>query len=277
MLSYRHAFHAGNHADVLKHSVLIQCLDYLRKKEKAFTYIDTHSGAGLYHLNEGYAAQNKEWLSGTGKLFDIIDEQFAPGLLQRYQEIVSPFWKSSQTYPGSAVIASQLLRSQDKAFCFELHPRDFELLYTELGTDPCFKIIRSDGPRECLSLLPPLSRRGCILIDPSYEIKSDYIDLQTHIAAIMKKFSTGTVIIWYPLLARQDALAFPASLINQYAGNRCRIELQFAEKSVGERGMYGSGLVIYNPPWTLKQTLEQDMPTVADLLKGSWFLEWKEN
>ncbi len=274
MLSYRHAFHAGNAADVLKHAILIQCLDYIGQKEKGYMYADTHSGAGLYHLSEGYAAQNGEWLSGAGR---VIDETSEVWLLHRYREIIIPFWQNSKTYPGSSIIAARLMRPQDKAYCFELHPRDFELLHAELENDRRFKIIKADGPKGFVSLLPPPARRGCILIDPSYEIKSDYIDLQKHIAAALKRFSAGTYIIWYPLLARPDALSFPVSLMNLYQGNRCRIELQFSEKSPEERGMYGCGLVIYNPPWILQSVLEQDMPALAGLLNGTWFLEWEES
>jgi 23S rRNA (adenine2030-N6)-methyltransferase len=279
MLSYRHAFHAGNAADVLKHSVLIQCLDYMGQKEKAYTYIDTHAGAGLYYLDEGYSAQNKEWLSGTGKIIDAIDETDAKSdsqLLNRYQEVVSPFWQSSKSYPGSSLIASEIMRPQDKAFCYELHPRDFEMLHSELEYDKRFKIIKADGPKDFVSLLPPPSRRGCILIDPSYEIKSDYIDLQKYIAAALKRFATGTYIIWYPLLARDDALDFPQSLMHLYDGNRCRVEIQFSGMSPEERGMYGCGLIIYNPPWTLKNILEDDMPRLSTLLNGTCTLEWKE-
>jgi 23S rRNA (adenine2030-N6)-methyltransferase len=250
----------------------------MSQKEKAYAYIDTHAGAGLYHLDEGYSAQNKEWLSGTGK---VIDEKSGLKLLDRYKEIINPFWNSSKAYPGSSLIASRVMRSQDKAFCYELHPRDFEILNTELERDRRFKIIKDDGPKGFVSLLPPPTRRGCILIDPSYEIKSDYIDLQKYIAAALKRFSTGTYIIWYPLLAREDArqmaLDFPVSLMNLYAGNRCRIEINFSEKSPEEKGMYGCGLVVYNPPWILKTMLEQEMPSMAEMLDGTWFLEWKES
>lgn len=300
MLSYRHAFHAGNAADVLKHSVLIQCLEYMRQKEKGFTYIDTHAGAGLYHLDEGYAAQNKEWFSGTGKVIDKINlinlvnpidkidrtellcasfEKSEPRLLNRYREIISPFWQSAKRYPGSCVIAAQILRSQDKAFCYELHPRDFELLHTQLENDRRFKIIKSDGPKDFVSLLPPLTRRACILIDPSYEMKTDYINLPKYISAALKRFANGIYIIWYPLLTRKDVreitMEFPSSLMNFYDGNRCRIEIQFSEILPEERGMYGCGLVIYNPPWVLKEILEYDIPRLANLLNGTFSLQWE--
>ncbi len=277
MLSYRHAFHAGNAADVLKHSVLIQCLDYMGQKEKAYTFIDTHSGAALYHLDEGYAAQNQEWLSGTGKVIDHADEKNEERLLNRYRDIIAPFWRSSKSYPGSSLIASRIMRPQDKAFCYELHPRDFELLNVQLEHNRRFKIIKADGPKGFVSLLPPSSRRGCILIDPSYEIKSDYIDLQIYIAAALKRFSTGMYIVWYPLLARQDAEDFPVSLMNLYAGNRCRIEVQFLETSPVDRGMFGCGLVIYNPPWVLRTILENDMPALAELLNADWRFDWEES
>jgi 23S rRNA (adenine2030-N6)-methyltransferase len=295
MLSYRHAFHAGAAADVLKHSVLVQCLDYMGQKEKGYTYIDTHAGAGLYHLDEGFSAQNKEWLSGTGKVFSAFnkndeikrDEKSGIELLDRYEEIISPFWQSSKSYPGSCLIAAQVMRQQDKAFCYELHPRDYELLDSQFENDKRFKIIKADGPKEMVSLLPPSTRRGCILIDPSYEIKSDYIDLQKYIAAALKRFSTGIYIIWYPLLAREDvrqiASDFPNILMNLFdenlgsTGSRCRIEIQFEKKSSEERGMYGCGLIMYNPPWILKSMLERDLPMLDKLLDGTSFLEWQES
>ncbi len=273
MLSYRHAFHAGNAADVLKHSVLIQCLDYMGQKEKAYTYIDTHAGAGFYQLDEGYAARNKEWLSGTEK---VMAEKTSSVLLNRYRGITGQYRQASRGYPGSPMIAAQLMRDQDKAFCFELHPRDFEQLNDKLGGDRRFTIIKADGPKGCIPLLPPPSRRACILIDPSYEIKSDYSDLQKQIDAALKRFSSGTYIIWYPVLTREDALAFPVSLMDLYAGTRCRIELRFLEKPQGKGGMTGCGLIIYNPPWVLKTILQNDLPGLAGLLGCTWSLEWKE-
>jgi 23S rRNA (adenine2030-N6)-methyltransferase len=286
MLSYRHAFHAGNAADVLKHAVLIQCLDYMGQKEKGYTYIDTHAGAGLYFLDEGYAAQNKEWLSGAGKminsvnLIDAVGEKSECQLLNRYNEIISPFWQSSKSYPGSCFIAAQILRQQDKAFCYELHPRDFELLQSQFEHDKNFKIIKDDGPNKFVSLLPPLTRRACILIDPSYEMKSDYIDLQKYIAAALKRFPTGTYIVWYPLLARQDvrqaAADFPISLMNLFEEKRCQIEIQFLENLSEERGMYGCGLIIFNPPWILKSILEHDLSILAEQLNAKHFFNWIE-
>ena len=260
----------------MKHSVLIACLEYLGQKDKAYTYIDTHAGAGGYSLDEGFAAKNREWLSGVDR---VINNTPDLRLLERYREIADRFLNGSNTYPGSPLIAAELMREDDRAFCYELHPADYEILSLTLEQDRRFKILKADGPREFLSLLPPPSRRACILIDPSYEIKSDYSFLEQQAAAALKRFPGGVYIIWYPLLEKKEAAGFPDILMSLYDGNRCRIEIQFTEKSPSGWGMFGCGLVIYNPPWVLKDDLDRDLPRLAKLLggpSGLYRMDWEE-
>jgi 23S rRNA (adenine2030-N6)-methyltransferase len=288
MLSYRHAFHAGNAADVLKHAVLICCLDYLGQKEKPFLVVDTHAGAGFYPLIEGYAAQNREWEGGVGRL---LERDNLPPLLGRYAALVrdslggelSAKLPPAGLYPGSPALIQRLLRPQDQAVCFELHPADFTALANTFKADKRFRLLREDGLGGLKALLPPASRRGCIFIDPSYEVKSDYTGVPEHLAGVLRRFPSGTYLIWYPLLARHgNSEQFPEDLRGLWKGSRCQAELYTAPRNRppenSPRGMYGSGLVIFNPPWTLKGALEETLPILASRLgtgKKSWKLLWE--
>ncbi|GHT84554.1 ribosomal RNA large subunit methyltransferase J [Spirochaetia bacterium] len=301
MLSYRHAFHAGNATDVLKHAVLIYCLDYLGQKDKPFLAVDTHAGAGFYSLAEGYAAQNREWERGIGLL---LEQAVLPSLLARYAavtksslRVVPPAgFPSAGRYPGSPALIQRLLRAQDRAVCFELHPADFMALEENFAADRRFRLLREDGLGGLKALLPPPSRRGCVFIDPSYEMKSDYVLLPAKLAEALRRFPTGLYIIWYPLLGRRPGAVLPAeaggegaalreTLIGLYGGNRCAVELRTALPSArapnaannGAKRMYGSGLILYNPPWTLRKALEESLPVLASMLggeQGSWDLWW---
>ena len=171
MLSYRHSFHAGNFADVLKHVVIVEILEHLTQKDKAFDYIDTHAGAGVFSLESEHATKLQEYTNGIGKL----KTQDWPELA-RYFEIISSFNErgSLAYYPGSPMFARHFLRSRDRAWLYELHPVDFDLLMNNIGSDRQIRLKQEDGFKGLLSLLPPLSRRGLVLIDPPYEVKADY-------------------------------------------------------------------------------------------------------
>jgi 23S rRNA (adenine2030-N6)-methyltransferase len=290
VLGYRHAFHAGNAADILKHGVLIFCLEYLGQKDAPYLCIDTHAGAGFYSLGGGYALQNREWERGIGRLFraapdrtgaDIPVSAFPvlPALLERLRLLVRDFRTGNAGggayYPGSPALIRALLRPGDRAVCFELHPADFAILTQTLGTDRRFSLRREDGFAGLKGLLPPPSRRACVFIDPPYEIKADYVDLPRTMAGALRRFPSGIYIIWYPLLGSRDT-TLPETLTGLYRGNKCRAELRTAPRT--DRGMYGSGLVILNPPWTLKAALESALPVMADLLgegRGEWDLRWE--
>jgi 23S rRNA (adenine2030-N6)-methyltransferase len=292
MLSYRHAFHAGGPADCLKHGVLVFCLDYLTRKEKPFFCVDTHAGAGLYLLYEG--TQNREWEQGFGRL--LGEEKPLSGLLRHYLELVTDTVsrnsttdstdkdekKVTDTYPGSPEIIRRMLRPHDKALCFELHPADFTALSSLMGGERRFTVRKEDGLAGLLGLLPPPSRRGLFLIDPSYEVKEDYRTLPEILGQAFRRFSTGTYIIWYPLLRDSPAPELPGeleALCGDGAGC-CRAEIYTAQEDRlpenSPRGMYGSGLMIRNPPWTLKAALEESLPQLAGIFSGDWMLQWKE-
>jgi 23S rRNA (adenine2030-N6)-methyltransferase len=270
MLSYRHAFHAGNGADVLKHSVLLYCLDYLGRKEAPLLAVDTHAGAGFYSLTGGYAAQNREWEGGVGRL---LGREILPPLLDRYAALVREALAEDGRYPGSPALMQKLLRSRDRGACFELHPADFKLLADTLGIDRRFRIAREDGLEGLKALLPPPGRRGCIFIDPSYELRRDYKAVPEKLAEALSRFSTGVYIIWYPLLRPRpgDAALWRTlreTLLGLYTGNRFALEL-FSPEGDPEKRMFGSGLAIYNPPYRLRETLEESLPALAKLL-GGW-------
>jgi 23S rRNA (adenine2030-N6)-methyltransferase len=265
VLSYRHAFHAGNAADVLKHSILCFCLNHFAHKEKPFLCVDTHAGAGSYDLNTGFAVQNKEWADGIQRLAELTA---VPPLLSVYQGIVS----TAARYPGSPALMAQALRNQDRLVCFELHPADYAILQTELGARA--EVRQEDGFDGLRSLLPPPSRRACVLIDPSYEIKSDFQRVPAAITDALKRFSSGLYLVWYPLLQKMpETEDFPAVLCSLYQGNRCIVELRTGQKGDPcSKGMYGSGMVMFNPPWTLHQAARESLPILAHLLgeKSAW-------
>jgi 23S rRNA (adenine2030-N6)-methyltransferase len=275
MLSYRHAFHAGNVADVFKHAILVYCLDYLKRKEAPFLVIDTHAGAGFYTLTEGYAAQNREWEWGIGRL---PQGETLPPLLARYAALAGEALAGNGRYPGSPALIQKQLRSQDRGVCFELHPADFALLAEALKSDRRFRILREDGLGGLKALLPPPSRRACVFIDPSYELRGDYTAVPKSLAEALSRFSTGLYIVWYPLLkpapgeSKAPGAGLRETLLGLYNGNRFAVEL-FLPGNASEKRMFGSGLAIYNPPFTLLEALEESLPVLTELL-GDWQWRW---
>ncbi|WP_043923108.1 23S rRNA (adenine(2030)-N(6))-methyltransferase RlmJ [Leadbettera azotonutricia] len=280
MLSYRHSFHAGNAADVLKHTILIFCLDYLGQKEKPLLCVDTHGGAGSYSF------ANREWEAGYGALAKAGAAEALPSMARRYLEIINAGGKD---YPGSPLIMARLLRHLDRLVCFELHPEDFETLKNCLDNFRHVEVRKEDGPGSLKGLLPPPSRRGLILIDPAWEELSEYEMIPQILASALKRFPEGTYLVWYPLLLHPKAAAENAdsetlreNLFAIHAGRRCFVELHTSSKdhapANSPRGMYGSGLVIINPPYTLKPALEDALPVLVQAMnaEGGWKLEWKE-
>lgn len=198
MLSYRHSFHAGNHADVLKHTVQSLIITALKGKEKPFLYLDTHAGAGRYQLSGEHAERTGEYLEGIAKLWQRDD---IPEALTPYLNAVKAYNSNGtlRLYPGSPLIARQLLREQDSINLTELHPSDFPLLRCEFQRDSRAKVVREDGYQQLKSQLPPASRRGFILIDPPYELKTDYQAMVKGIQEGYKRFATGVYALWYPV------------------------------------------------------------------------------
>ena len=262
MLSYRHSFHAGNFADVIKHVVIIEILEHLTKKDKAFEYIDTHAGAGIYNLVSEHATKLQEYSNGIGKL----NAEDWPEL-SHYFAIISSVNETGalSSYPGSPMIARHFLRVQDKAWLYELHPADFDLLNNNIGRSRRIRVKHEDGLKGLLSLLPPLSRRGFVLIDPSYEVKTDYLQVVNTVTRAHKKFSTGTYAIWYPVVDRTRINQLENNFINSGIKNIQRFELALAPDS-HISGMTASGMIVINPPWTLMEKMSQLLPKLVATL-----------
>jgi len=264
MLSYRHSFHAGNFADVLKHLILIQILDYLGKKDKSLCYIDTHAGPGDTALNSDYALQNREFDNGIGKLWQRNN---LPPCVANYVNVIKGFNKAGQLtyYPGSPLIAGRLLRGQDRLFLYELHSTEIKLLRASTSKDRRIKVFHEDGLKTCLGLLPPIERRGLVLIDPSYEIKSDYQQVIETLIAMHKRFATGVYALWYPVVERSRNQAMERAIKASGIKNVQLFELGLSADT-DLHGMTASGMIVVNPPWTLAADMQQALPWLADAL-----------
>lgn len=264
MLSYRHSFHAGNHADVVKHTVQSLIITALKEKEKPFLYLDTHAGAGRYQLSGEHAARTGEYLDGIAKIWQRDD---IPAELAPYMRAVRTYNHNDllRYYPGSPLIARQLLREQDKIHLTELHPSDFPLLRNEFQNDARAKVLREDGYQQLKSQLPPLSRRGFILIDPPYELKTDYQAVVKGIQEGHRRFATGVFALWYPVVLRQQIKRLLKDLEATGIRNILQIELAVLPDS-DRHGMTASGMVVINPPWKLKAQMESVLPWLHNVL-----------
>ncbi len=280
MLSYRHAFHAGNHADVLKHVVLIQLLHYLGQKDAPYMYVDTHAGAGAYALDTGYAAKNLEYETGIGRLWDRSD---LPEALADYVKLVKDMNPSGKMryYPGSPYCADKIAREQDRIRLFELHPSDSKILEENFrkveahaaaqgkrggARGKRVMIHKGDGFAGLKSLLPPPSRRGLVLIDPPYEVKDDYRSVKDTLADALTRFATGTYAVWYPVLQRMEARQMPDKLKRLPGNGWLNVTLSISAPAPDGFGLYGSGMFVINPPWTLEPLLRELMPFLVKAL-----------
>ncbi len=285
MLSYRHAFHAGNHADVLKHFIEVQLLRYLAQKDKPFWYIDTHAGAGCYALDSGYATQNAEYESGIARLWERDD---LPAPLAEYVALVKRINPDGQMklYPGSPLVGLEFLREQDRMRLFELHPSDSEILQQNfakniVGHGTQVLMQTADGFAALKALLPPPPRRALVLIDPPYEDKQDYQRVLSALRDGLKRFSTGVYAVWYPQLQRAEARQLPEQLKQLPVKSWLHVALSVQAPSEDGFGMHGSGVFILNPPWLLHGVLQEVMPYMVKVLgqngEGSFVLEFEEN
>ena len=262
MLSYRHAFHAGNFADVLKHIVLVHVLEHMRRKDKPFDYIDTHAGAGSYDLRSPYATKNAEHNNGIGKL----DPASLPMLSSYFDSVAAANDGDHLTsYPGSPLIARYFLREQDRSWLFELHPRDHAALQSCMVAQRKTRVMREDGLKGLLGLLPPVSRRAVVLIDPSYEVKREFEQVFDCVKSAVTKFPTGVFVIWYPVVERARVQRFERRFSRSGIRNIQRFELGIAPDGEGE-GMTSSGVIVINPPWTLHNAMRALLPLLADAL-----------
>ena len=274
MFSYRHAFHAGNHADVLKHSILIATVQYLTQKEAALTVLDTHGGAGLYRLDGDYASKSGEADDGIMRLVAAKESELAP-ILQNYMQMVRSFNQGNaiRNYPGSPFITQALLRGHDRLKAFELHPTDMRSLagnMAQLEVPRQVNILMEDGFEGVKKFLPPPSRRALLLCDPSYELKTDYGRVLDMVADSLKRFPTGTYAVWYPIIPRPDAHDLPKRLktMATKAGKSwLHATLTVKSNKTSERGgLPASGMFLINPPFNLKEQLKPAMPQLVKLL-----------
>lgn len=256
MLSYRHSFHAGNFADIIKHVVLTETLQHFTKKDGGFEYIDTHSGAGLFNLNSADAQKLQEHNDGISKLKSVDFPE-----LSDYFDAIRAYNPSGQlqNYPGSPGIAKHFLRRQDRAWLFELHPKDHKTLQANMRDNRKIRVEQKDGLAGMAGLLPPTSRRGMVLIDPSYELKQEYDQVVEAMIQGHKKFSSGSYAIWYPVVDRGRINTMERKLKNSGIKNIQRFELGLSADSQ-EHGMTASGMFVVNPPWTLFEKMSALLP-----------------
>jgi 23S rRNA (adenine2030-N6)-methyltransferase len=266
VLSYRHAFHAGNHADVLKHLVLVHALDYLAAKDAPLWYIDTHAGAGRYELGRGTARGHTEYQDGIGALWEA---KHLPPALARYREVVAMSNPGGrlQRYPGSPSIARMLLRPQDRMWLHELHPADALELERDSRKSPVpARVIDSDGFAGLRALLPPQPRRAIAMIDPSYELDSDYRQVVEALRDAVQRFASGVYLLWYPLLASRESRRLPERLEALGAAKWLHARLELRPVQAAGSGLCGSGMFVINPPWTLREALEECRELLPALL-----------
>lgn len=266
MLSYRHAFHAGNHADVLKHVALVHLLRYLAQKDKPLYFVDTHAGAAVYALDEGYATKNAEFENGIGRLWARPD---LPAPVADYVEQVRALNPDGllRRYPGSPQLAMQLLRPQDRLRLFELHSTESGLLIQHFHRGGSRVMAQAgDGFKAMQAVLPPPSRRALVLIDPSYEVKTDYRRVLAALRDAQKRFAAGVYAVWYPQVQRRESREFPAMLKRLQKNDWLHASLTVKAPVAEGYGLHGSGIFILNPPWQLPQALRLALPYLAQVL-----------
>ena len=298
MFSYRHAFHAGNHADVLKHMTQVAILQYMGQKDTGLLVVDTHAGAGVYRLDQEHARTSAESDAGIARLRVAAKAaeskgQAVPDMARAYLDMIQSFntggdWR---TYPGSPWISQAMLRPQDKLKLFEVHPTDARLLdkqVAELERGKQIEVLRRSGFEGLRALLPPPTRRALVLMDPSYELKTDYNAVVECLEDALKRFPTGTYAIWYPVIGRPEAHALARKLKalctrlqRPWAQAELNVGLTPAEGTSAQvaqgrshTAMRASGMHVINPPFTLAQQWREALPWVKDALKEATGAGW---
>jgi 23S rRNA (adenine2030-N6)-methyltransferase len=264
MLSYLHGYHAGNHADVMKHTVLTALLARLVVKDRPLRYIDTHSGAGGYELRSAAAQRNREHEGGVGKLWLAND---APDAVARWLSLAQRYNGAGplKRYPGSPWFARESLRPTDDLFLFELHPAEHRALKNASDGDRRVKVLREDGLVGCIGLVPPPSKRAVLLVDPSYEIRDEHRTVIDAVVKVHKRFGTGVIAIWYPVIERRWVERYERALRATGIPEIAAFELTVARERRGG-GLIGSGMFVINPPWQLGDELDEALPWLANEL-----------
>jgi 23S rRNA (adenine2030-N6)-methyltransferase len=266
-MNYRHAFHAGNFADVIKHIVLVRILLYLQEKDAAFRVIDTHAGAGVYDLTGEEAERGGEWLTGIARIMQARFSEQALPLIKPYLDIVRSFNShpaSLERYPGSPLIARALLRPQDRLTACEVEVGARKALIDALRRDAQARVVDLDGWTALTAFVPPNERRGLVLIDPPYEQKDEFERLATGFTEAFKKWPTGSYLLWYPAKSRRATDDLARQVADAAGGARppgkcLRLEFSVAPQTA-DSGLTSAGLLVVNPPWTLAAELKTILP-----------------
>ncbi|MGF1764054.1 23S rRNA (adenine(2030)-N(6))-methyltransferase RlmJ [Aliivibrio kagoshimensis] len=275
MLSYRHSFHAGNHADVVKHIVQSLILDALKQKDTPFVYHDTHSGVGRYDLTHEWSEKTGEFKQGIAKLWQ---QNNLPEEMLSYLNAVKELNSDGELryYPGSPRVGRAQLRDQDRMVLTELHPTDFPLLLQEFRGDRQVRMYKEDAFEKLKASMPPKERRGLVLIDPPYELAKEYRDVVNAIKESHKRWETGIYAIWYPVVNRFDS----SDMINglKKAGIRKILQIELGvSPDTTERGMTASGMIVINPPWKLESQMQAILPFLQQAIapkSGHIKIEW---
>ncbi len=266
-MNYRHGFHAGNFADVLKHAILARILLHLRQKDAPFRVIDTHAGGGLHDLSSDEAQRTVEWRDGIGRIEQAAFPAAIEALLAPWRQVITEARASHgpSTYPGSPWLIRQMLRGNDRLVAAELHPPTFRKLEKALGRDERCKLLELDGWTALRANIPPKERRGLVLVDPPFELTDEFETLAREIVAAHRKWPTGTYCLWYPLKDRAGANGFLAALDDAGIGRLLRLELS-VDRPAAAGGLSDTGVVVINPPWTLKAEADLLLPALAERL-----------
>jgi 23S rRNA (adenine2030-N6)-methyltransferase len=266
-MNYRHAFHAGNFADVVKHAVLARILLHLRAKPTAFRVIDTHAGSGRYDLTGAEAERTGEWRDGIGRIVAARREPAIDALLAPYLEVLSRLNPHQRLaiYPGSCEIARAHLRPQDRLIACELEPNAAHALARNFSRDERVKVVMIDGWTAITAYVPPKERRGVVLVDPAFEAPDEFTRLADRFAAAHRKWPAGTYVLWYPIKSRRDSDALAQRLERLAIPKILHAEFAVAEPRADDR-LAACGLVIVNPPWTLERELAVLLPALVALL-----------
>jgi 23S rRNA (adenine2030-N6)-methyltransferase len=278
-VNYRHVYHAGNFADVVKHAVLARLVEYLKRKDKAFRVIDTHAGIGLYDLSSEQARKTGEWHDGIGRLIDATLPAEAAKLLAPYLDSVRAVNAGGgiEHYPGSPVIARHLLRKQDRLSAIELHPEDAKTLAAQFEGDFQTRVIELDGWLALGAHLPPKEKRGLVLVDPPFEIGGEFDRLVEGLKKAHRRWPGGIFALWYPVKDRKAVAAFREELANTGIAKIMDIEFYIRQPS-SEPRLDGTGMVVVNPPFQLEGELQVMLPALGKLLVegpgARWSVEW---
>jgi 23S rRNA (adenine2030-N6)-methyltransferase len=278
-MNYRHAFHAGSFVDVVKHIILVRLLVYLKLKPAAFRVIDTHAGIGRYDLTGPEAQRSGEWREGIARLMAATLPAEAATLAQPYLDAVAAENPEGglRAYPGSPRIIRTLLRKQDRLSALELHPEDAEALAQVFAGDFQTRVTQLDGYLALPAHLPPKEKRGLVLVDPPFEEDGEFRRLVAGLVRGHKRFPTGMYALWYPLKEPREVAAFVAALRETGIAKMLRAELSIRAPSTPAR-LYGSGMIVVNPPFTLEAELGVLLSALAEVLadagRGGWKVEW---